>query len=442
MTLLAHGLGGASDLPIPLTYALIGAAWALAFSFAVIAFAWREPRLDPRSAGIALPPAVRTAADSPAVRAALGVVGVAGFAFVLAVGLFGPTDPARNPVPGVVYVFLWVGVMVASLVVGPVWKALSPARALHRLLCRVRGRAPATGRRPYPRSWGRWPAALGLFTFVWLELASPEPGSVFAVTAWLIGYLIVTLIGLLVYGTAWAEHADPLEVYSSLLGRLSPLGRDTGGALVLRSPLANLAGTPVGRGSVAVAATLLGSTAFDSFSMFPWWREVLAETGSGPGRTLVSTAGLLTFVLVVGVSFHLAASATGGLPFAERKLLPTRLAYTLTPIVAGYVVAHYLTFLVEKGQATVILFADPFGAGWNLFGLAGRDVAYVLSAHPGLLGTVKVLAVVLGHILAVAAAHDRCLRLLPPAHRLTGQLALMLLMVGFTFTGLYLLFDA
>ena len=29
---LAHGLGGSTDLPIPYTYALIGAAWALTFT--------------------------------------------------------------------------------------------------------------------------------------------------------------------------------------------------------------------------------------------------------------------------------------------------------------------------------------------------------------------------------------------------------------------------
>ena len=38
------------------------------------------------------------------------------------------------------------------------------------------------------------------------------------------------------------------------------------------------------------------------------------------------------------------------------------------------------------------------------------------------------------------AAHDGALRLLPAGHRLTGQLAMMLVMVGYTFTGLYLLF--
>ena len=39
---LAHGLGGSTDLPIPFTYALIGAAWALTFTFAVVALAWRR----------------------------------------------------------------------------------------------------------------------------------------------------------------------------------------------------------------------------------------------------------------------------------------------------------------------------------------------------------------------------------------------------------------
>lgn len=439
---LAHGIGGAADLPIPLSYALIGAAWALTFSFAVLAFAWRAPRLDPGAPGRAVPAGVRAVVDSPVTRAITAAAGVVAAVLVLAVGLFGPADPAANPVPGVLYVFVWVGVPVASLLAGPVWKVLSPVRACHRLLCRVTGRSPGTGLLRYPRAVGCWPAAAGLFTFVWLELASPDPGSVAAVTIWWAGYLVVTLLGLIVFGTAWAEHADPLEVYSSLLGRLSPVGRGGDGALVLRSPLANLAGTPVGPGSVAVAATLLGSTAFDSFSLFAWWRGLLADSGGAPARTLLSTAGLFVFIAVVGMSFRVAAAATGGLTRPERRMLPTRLAYTLTPIIAGYVIAHYLSFLVEKGQATVILFADPFALGRNLFGLADREVAYVLSAHPALLGTIKVAAVVAGHILGVAAAHDRCLRLLPAAHRLTGQLALMLLMVGYTFTGLYLLFEA
>jgi hypothetical protein len=46
------------------------------------------------------------------------------------------------------------------------------------------------------------------------------------------------------------------------------------------------------------------------------------------------------------------------------------------------------------------------------------------------------------HIVAVIAAHDKALRLLPTGHQLTGQLTMMLVMVSYTFTGLYLLFSA
>jgi hypothetical protein len=116
------------------------------------------------------------------------------------------------------------------------------------------------------------------------------------------------------------------------------------------------------------------------------------------------------------------------------------MAHSLIPIVVGYIFAHYLTYLVERGQQAVIALADPFGRGWDLLGLAHQQVVYVLSMHPAVLSTTKVACVVTGHIVAVIAAHDKALRLLPSAHQLTGQLTMMLVMVGYTFTGLYLLF--
>ncbi|MFG1791073.1 hypothetical protein [Nocardia sp. NPDC049149] len=440
---LAHGLNGAADLPIPLTYALIGAAWALTFSFAILLVAWRRPRLARETPGLALPSIVRRVIDARAVRFVLAVVGVAAATLVGLVAVLGSPSPQDNPVPGVLYIYLWVGVPLASLLLGPVWRVLSPVRAPHRCVCALVGRRADAGLRAYPESWGYRPAVLGLFAFVWLELASPNPGSVAAVGCWLLGYVVITLLGLVLFGTAWAEHADPFEVYSSLLARLSPFGRrQPSGELVLRAPLRHLAGTPVRAGSVALAATLLGSTAFDSLSAMPGWRNLVDSLsgGSSFGATLVRTGGLLAVIVLVGTVFTVAARATGGLARSERARLPGLLAHSITPIIAGYVVAHYLTFLVEKGQATALLFADPFQRGWDIGGLAHREVGYVLSGHPTLLATTKVLAVLTGHVLGVTAAHDRCLRLLPPGHRATGQLALMLVMVGYTFTGLYLLF--
>ena len=62
--ILAHGLGGSNDLPIPYTYALIGAAWALTFTFAVVVLAWKKPRFDAAKPGRPLPQWVTTLTDS------------------------------------------------------------------------------------------------------------------------------------------------------------------------------------------------------------------------------------------------------------------------------------------------------------------------------------------------------------------------------------------
>jgi hypothetical protein len=85
---------------------------------------------------------------------------------------FGP-QTGQNALPGVVYVLLWVGLVVASLVVGPVWRAISPLRTVYCLLTRIA--RPRSHPLSYPQGWGYRPAAVGLFAFVWLELASPDP---------------------------------------------------------------------------------------------------------------------------------------------------------------------------------------------------------------------------------------------------------------------------
>jgi len=421
---LAHGLGGSTDLPIPLSYALIGAAWALTFTFAVVALAWRRPRFDPDKPGRPLPSWVTTLVDAPATRWAVGIGALLFAVWVAIAAVFGPQD-ADNPLPGVFYVLLWVGLVALSLAVGPVWRAISPVRTVHRLL-----RQRSLGLR-YPQRAGHWPAAAGLFAFVWLELASPDPGSLGAIKIWLAAYLAVTLTGALCCGQRWCARADPFEVYSVVASRLSVFRRNRDGRIAIGNPFDHLPSLPVRAGTVAVLAVLLGSTAFDSFSASPQWRGFVDDhTDSVATATLLRTAGLLVFAGVVAGTFWLAARTTGGVDAQRRRELPGLMAHSLIPIVIGYVFAHYLTYLVERGQQTVIL----------LFGLHDVQVHYVLSMHPSVLASIKVACVVAGHIAAVIAAHDRALRLLPAGHQLTGQLAMMLVMVGYTFTGLYLLF--
>lgn len=422
VTVLAHGLGGSADLPIPFTYALIGAAWALTFTFAVVALAWRKPRFDPGKPGRELPGWVTAAVDAPVTRWAVGIIGLLLALWVALAAFLGPQN-ADNPLPGVFYVLMWVGLVAVSLVLGPVWRVLSPVRTVHRLL-------GGKSLHSYPEALGYWPAVLGLFAFVWLELASPDPGSLAAISLWLLVYLVVSLTGAFVCGARWCARADPFEVYGMVVSRLSALRRNRDGRIAIGNPFDHLPSLPVRPGIVAVLAVLLGSTAFDSFSARPQWRTFIDETaGSAATATLINTAGLLVFSGVVAATFWLAARATGGVDRDQRRELPGQMAHSLIPIVVGYVFAHYLTYLIERGQQTVYL-------------LPGMDaeVNYFLSLHPSLLATLKVGFVVAGHVAGVIAAHDRALRLLPKAHQLTGQLAMMLVMVGYTFTGLYLLF--
>lgn len=422
--LLAHGLGGSTDLPIPFTYALIGAAWALTFTFAVVALAWRRPRFDAANPGHPLPQWVTRAVDAAPTRWVLAAAALLLTGWVAVAAFTGPQTSA-NPLPGVFYVLLWVGLVALSVALGPVWRVLSPVRAVHRFL----GGRSLGGR--YPAALGYWPAAAGLFAFVWLELASPDPGSLGAIRTWLLVYLAVTLAGTVWCGRRWSARADPFEVYSVVASRLSPFRRNSDGRIVIGNPFDTLLSLPIRPGTVAVLSVLLGSTAFDSFSAMPQIRRLVDDLAdSQTTATALRTAGLALFVCIVAATFSAAARCTGGVDAGRKRELPGLLAHSLIPIVIGYVFAHYLTYLVERGQQTV----------YRLLGMADTHVVYVLSMHPGLVATLKVGFVLAGHVAGVVAAHDRALQILPERHQLTGQLAMMLVMVGYTFTGLYLLF--
>lgn len=441
MEITAHGLGGADDLPIPASFAITGGTAALAISFIVLLLAWRRARFDTADHELRVPPPIARILDGRRFKTVLRVLGLLFLGFMLWPALLGPDD-LSNPVFGVAYAWLWVGIVPASLLFGPVYRAVSPARTLLELLDRALGRAEGEGVRSYPAWLGYWPASLGLFAFVWLELVSADGTELGFVRLWFALYAAVLLLGWAVFGTTWISRADPFEVYSTLLGHLSPWSRNaTSGRLVLVSPLRNLARLRPETGLVAVMAVLLGSTAYDSWSTsVTWIRFVQSNTIN---LTLLGTSLMLMIILIVGATFTAASMATGVDPDrTTRRELPRRLAHSLMPIIVGYMVAHYLSFLVEYGQQTLIYLSDPGGTGADLFGTADMEINYWLSLNPSILATVKVLAIVVGHVLGVIAAHDRSLTLIPRRHHTSGQLALLIAMVGYTFMGLYLLFGA
>jgi hypothetical protein len=322
MIALAHGVGSRTDLPIPLGLALYGAGAAILLSFAILLLFWRTPRLGGADAGRPVPMALQRAVDNGAVRTAFQAGALAVVVLLITVAVGGPAETSQNLAPWVLYVTFWVGLVPASLLLGPVWRAVNPLRLLHRGLCRL---APPPRRAARLPALGLWPAAAFLVVFLWLELVYPGRAEPATVAVFLGGYAVVQLGLALRFGPSWFAHGDGFEVYSTLIARLAPWGRRADGRLLLRNPLANATAMPPVPGLAAVVVVLLGSTAFDGLSRTGFW-----QTGPGAADDTVSgTVGLAVMIALVAGLYVLGARLSGRLAGQREGGQPRRYAATV-----------------------------------------------------------------------------------------------------------------
>lgn len=429
---LAHGLGGRTDLPLDAVAAIVGGGAAVAASFLALTAAWKRPKLSP-DGGRPLPPRLAAVLDSRALTRTGRALALAATAFVVAVAFAGPPDDTSNLAPWALFDTFWVGLVPASVLLGPVWRCVNPLRTLHAVLCRIARADPAAARRPLPDGVGYWPAAAWLTAFVWLELVAPDRSDPRVVGVLILAYAAVNLAAAGRYGRDWFTRGDGFEAYSSLLARMCPIGRRGDGALVLRTPLTGLVRARAEPGLAATACALIGSTGFDGITRTTYWRDNV-----DPSSLVAGTLGLAAAIGAVTVLYVAALRTTARLTVGDPAALPGRFAATLLPIALGYTLAHYFSFFMIEGQTTFILASDPFGTGLNLLGSTGNRVDYDL-AGPTLTAQVQVNAIVLGHIAGTIAAHDLALRTQPPERALRGQLPIAAVMVALTCAGLFAL---
>jgi len=435
-TLPAHGVGSRGDLPLPFTALVVAAGAALLISFVAIAFLWREPRLH-ESDGVLLPGWLAGILDSRWLRLVAQVLAVALTLWTLLALVFGP-DSARNPVPHVVYVWLWVGLAFASMVLGPVWRVINPLRLLHTGVLRIARVSPDLALLPY--RWGLWPAALGLGAFTWVELVAEENTSLGFLRVLIASFFAISLLGAAVFGRTWFEHADPFEAWSRLLGLLAPLGRRDDGRWVLRTPLHGVNTLRGQRGLVATVAVMLGSTAYDGFSANLGWATFVQS--SPLPSSLLRTTTLMGFFGLVALTLWLASAVSvrlAGQPLRQSVPFVSDMAPSLIPIAGGYVIAHYWSLWVYQGQEAWRLLSDPLGTGADWLGTADLVPAAAL-IEPTLVATIQAVSIVIGHLLGVLAAHERAITVLPHRAAVIGQVPLMVVMILYTLGGLTILF--
>jgi hypothetical protein len=442
MRVLAHGLGGRADLPVPVWMAQYAAALVLIVTFFMLARFWDSPRLQEPYRGRPLPLGLQRFLDAPAFRLALRLVGLAALMATILVAALGSETSATNPAPTWLFVWFWVGILPASLLFGPVLRAFNPLRLLTSWITWLRGRRDPDDVRPVPEWLGYWPGAAGLLAFTWLELVWRSPDRPVNVLTFILLYCLVELAAATVYGQAWYGYGDPFEVYSTLVARLSPFGRrPEDGRLVLRNPLAGLSSVPVAPGMLAVICVLLGSTAFDGLSRTLWWQGLAGQT-SGVAYVLLGTLGLLGMIALITGAYLAATRQNPWARHGQKVPVERRFVHSLLPIAVGYTIAHYFSLVVFQGQAGYLLASDPLDRGWDLFGTAGQQINYRV-VTTAVIALIQVAAILSGHVVGVFIAHDRALAdYTRPRQRLRAQYPLLVVMVTYTLGGIALLLGA
>lgn len=436
----AHGVGSRADLPLEPWLFAYAAAFALLISFAALRLLWPRPRLAAAATG-------RAVGDwAEPVRRVLGVVGsvlaFALFAASIVAAVAGVDDVRFNLAPTALYITFWVGMQIVSAVFGDVWRAVNPLWHLASIPDRIAGRDPAT--HTATGRWAtHWPASVGLFAFLWLELAYFEPSALDAVLIFLGGYSVLVVAGGIAFGAGWVRIGDGFAVLFTLLAALAPLRRDDAGRLRLRWPGAGLADVDVRPGTVAVVLVVLGGTSFDGVQRTQFWDDVVGTRREWE-LTAVNTIGLVVTIAIVAGLYLVATHLIGTLTGDETP--PARLADlwipSLIPILLAYAIAHYYSLLVFEGQRFIAMLSDPLGDGdLDLFGTRDDIIDFTL-VSPEHIAYVQVGAIVIGHVLGVVVAHDRAVERYPHRLAVRGQYPLLAMMVGLTVGGLLLLLNA
>lgn len=467
----AHAIGGTFQLPVPLWLYLAGAGTAVGASF-LVTIAMAGPQ------GIGSVYDTRPLPDllAGAARIALRLLGLAWWYGAIAVGL---VVGDISPLPAVLlWIGVWVGLPIVAIIAGNPWPSLSPFRSTFAALDWLARRAGVERLDlgvPYPATLARWPAVILLAGGIWAELILPGGEVAVTVALLMAGYTLLTLGGMVLFGqVAWLRHAELFEVELGWFGRVGPLARRSRSAPLcegcgegcqrercldcpecgvaaddsdrrpeLRSWLVGLtdASRPGWSDAVFIVLVLAGVT-YDGLretaigallfdALYPSVSVVLGTTS--PTTFLVvetlQAAAVLAVFLAAFVTVALATRILGGAS-AGRSLgeQAGRYAATLLPIAGGYLIAHYLTLVIQGLVWMPSLLADPL-----------MSLAPQLDAIPvTLVWYLSVAAIVGGHIAGIVLAHRLAMTDAPGRATVAG-LPMVALMIGYTVLSLWII---
>ena len=373
-------------------------------------------------------------------------------------GFEGSSAPERNIALTLVYVTAWLGFPLLGVLFGDVFAAFNPWKAIADTFSlawrRVAGRAPS--HLTYPEKLGRWPAAIGVVAFVWLELIHGQGGEVAVgvspedVASAASYYTVYTLAMTAAFGRdAWFRNGEIFAVYFGMFGSIGKFEvRDR--VLGIRRFLAGTTTWVAGPGSVAVILASVGSTTFDGAQegvfkggvdqLITWFSD--AGLNATVSLRLSSTVFMLISIGLVALVYLIGVRGMSTVPGApDRRILWTRFAHALIPIAFAYLAAHYFSLFVYQMQAQfTFLLSDPLGTGTtDLFGTAAFGVNYS-AINSEVVWYVQVATLLAGHVAGLILAHDRAIAIWGDYRKAArSQYWMLAVMVAFTCFGLFLL---
>lgn len=454
----AHSFGQTYTLPVPVWLYLYGAAAALIVSFLVVGyFVTASPsRADSSAKG-------KLWRVPNEVVAVLRSVSVALLLFTIAAGFVGNNHPYRNINMTLFWVLFCLGFTWFTALAGNWFAVLSPFRVLidgcEKLLHLRFG-----GRFVYPSKLAYWPAVALYIVFIWLELFGRS--APFSLSLTLSTYLLITVLGCFLIGKeCWFRYVEPFAVFLRVIARTAPFKvtqDETSGTTCAqwRRPFSAL----IQQQSIPLSLLvfivfILASTAFDGLHetalwIGSFWKNLylwvlIPIYGDAPpvpfatikqlylvyqtlALLLIPLFCLLVYLLAIALAKHCAHSSV------SVGKLSCRFAFSLMPIALAYHVTHYFTLFQVQAVQLVRLVSDPFALGWDIFGTARLSLVNVPDMN--VVWHSQVGLILVGHIISVYLAHVQALQIFPDRRTaLLSQLPMLVLMVGFTAAGLWIL---
>ena len=400
-----HGIGSVGDLPIPFETVLNVSAWVIILTFVFLKISWKKSVLVQKE--------VIVEQRQPWLGKIFGV-------FILSLlilpGLIGNEEAKTSITPLIIWVFLWIGVPVLGLVFGDIYSKFNPLSII-----------PSPEKKPSTV----WFAAALFLGLTWFELVWRKPGNPTHIGIVFILLMLITTGTRIIFSKASIE-VDPLHLLHHLYAKL----RFTLSKPVYKNMLENIANLSNFKGMEYFILLMIGTVTYDGLRGTTFWYNLF---GSSTLDITFSTFAFFGINIIIIGSYRFACWFALKVSGEKQDLnnISLLFGHTMLPIAFAYHVTHYLSLLLYESQTILYRLNDPYGIGWNLFGIDDVSINYFLT--PVALWGIQVFVTLAGHMLSVVLAHDLAIKLFGHQQSDKTQYIFLLITVGLTLQALFVL---